>query len=52
VEIPFAADRFAFFLQGEALYTLSPLLVRYNERIVWQSGDVTGSAQTGFRFFP
>lgn len=51
VEIPVAATRFAFFLQGEALYTFAPYTVRYNERIVWQSGDVTGSAQSGFRFF-
>jgi hypothetical protein len=50
-EIPVATGRFAFFLQGEALYTFVPYTVRYNERIVWQSGDVTGSAQTGFRFF-
>ena len=51
IEIPVAASRFAFFLQGEALYTFVPYIVRYNERIVWQSGDVTGSAQSGFRFF-
>ena len=51
VEIPFAADRFAFFLQGEALYTFKPIILREAEQIVWQSGDVTGSAQTGFRFF-
>ncbi len=51
VEIPFSADRFAFFLQGEALYTFKPIIVREAEQIVWQSGDVTGSAQAGFRFF-
>ena len=51
VEIPVATGRFAFFLQGEALYTFSPLTVRHNEQIVWQSGDVTGSAQAGVYFF-
>ncbi len=51
VELPFAADRFAFFLQGEALYTFKPIIVREAERLIWQSGDVTGSAQSGFRFF-
>jgi len=51
VEIPVARTRFAFFLQGQALYTFAPLIVGYNEQIVWQSSDVTGSAQAGFRFF-
>ena len=51
VELPVATDRFAFFLQGEALYTFSPLIARHNEQIVWQSGVVTGSAQAGFHFF-
>ena len=51
VEIPVTAGQFAFFLQGEALYTFAPYTVRYNEQTVWQSGDVTGSAQAGFHFF-
>lgn len=50
-EIPVAAGPFAFFLQGEALYTFAPYTVRYNEQTVWQSGDVTASAQVGFHFF-
>ena len=51
VEIPVATGRFAVFLQGEALYTFSPLTLRYNDQTVWQSGDVTGSAQAGLHFF-
>lgn len=51
VEIPVVTGRSAFFLQAEALYTFVPLTVWQNERIVWQSGDVTGSAQAGVRFF-
>ena len=51
VEIPVVTGRSAFFLQGEALYTFIPLTVWQNERPVWQSGDVTGSAQAGVHFF-
>ena len=51
VEIPVVTGRSTFFLQGEALYTFSPLTVWQNERIVWQSGAVTGSAQAGVHFF-
>jgi hypothetical protein len=50
-EVPFASGRFAVFLQGEVLYSIHPLTLRYDEQIVWQSGAATGAVQAGLHFF-
>ena len=49
--IPFASHRFAITLTGDVLGTLHAFRVRFNERPVWQTGNVTGAIQAGFSAF-
>jgi hypothetical protein len=47
VAIPFASRRFAFTFAGDVLGALHPFRLRFAERPLWQTGDITGALQTG-----
>ncbi len=51
VAIPFASRRFAFTFAGDVLGALHPFRIRFAERPVWQTGDMTGALQTGVSAF-
>lgn len=51
VEIPGSSNQFAFYLEGDLLYTFTPVTVVQNDQDVWHSGDVTGALRAGVRFF-
>jgi hypothetical protein len=51
VEVPGPSNQFAFYLEGDLLYTFTPVTVEQNNQVVWRSGDVTGALRAGVRFF-
>ncbi len=51
VEVPGPSNQFAFYLEGDLLYTFNPVTVEQDAQVVWRSGDVTGALRAGVRFF-
>ena len=49
--IPVTFHRFAFTLTGDVLGTLHPFQLRLEERLLLQTGTVTGAVQAGFSAF-